>query len=302
MDPFREAGMSLTPLEGGWSGETFLAEAGGERTVVRIYAAPGHREHAAEITAALLRLVRGLLPVPQVREVRRADSVGGMPALLVTELLPGVRGDLLLPTLDEAGLRCTGAAVGEVAAQLAGMPTVRAGLFVDGDLSIDPFDADLPGWVDHNRPALAGHDWSDGDLDRLGGIAERAQVALDTVGRTSLVHSDLNPKNLLFDADTLAVTGVLDWEFAHSGHPFTDLGNVLRFDRHPVYVAGVLAAWESRRGTPADQALDLARAADLVALIDLAVRSGANPVATSAAALLHAIVDTDDWHAVPAAG
>ena len=96
------------------------------------------------------------------------------------------------------------------------------------------------------------------------------------------------------------MTGVLDWEFAHSGHPFTDLGNVLRFDRHPEYVAGVLSAWESRRGTPADQALDLARAADLFALIDLAARSGANPVATSAAALLHAIVDADDWHAAPA--
>lgn len=300
MDPFLDAGVSLTPLEGGWSGETFLADAGGERTVVRIYASPRHSEHAAEIAAALLRLVRGLLPVPQVREVRRAGSAGGMPALLVTELLPGVRGDLLLPTLDEAGLRRTGTAVGEVAAKLAGMPTVRAGLFVDGDLTIDPFDADLAAWVEHNRPALAGHDWSDGDLDRLAALAERAQGALDTVGRTSLVHSDLNPKNLLFDADTLAVTGVLDWEFAHSGHPFTDLGNALRFDRRPDYVAGVLSAWESRRGTSADEALDLARAADLFALVDLAARSGANPVATNAAALLHAVVDSDDWHAVPA--
>jgi aminoglycoside phosphotransferase (APT) family kinase protein len=299
MDPFRDAGMSLTPLEGGWSGETFLADAGGERTVVRIYAGPRHHEHAAEITAALLRLVRGLLPVPQVREVRRADSVGGMPALLVTELLPGIRGDLLIPTLNGDGLRRTGAAVGEIAAQLAGMPTVRPGLFVDGDLTIDPFDADLPGWVGHNRPALAGQGWSDSDLDRLASMAERAQAALDTVGRTSLVHSDLNPKNLLFDADTLAVTGVLDWEFAHSGHPFTDLGNVLRFDRQPDYVAGVLSPWESLRGTTADHALDLARAADLFALIDLAARSGANPVATSAAALLHAIVDAGDWHAAP---
>ena len=27
----------LEPMEGGWSGRTFLAEAGGERTVVRVY-------------------------------------------------------------------------------------------------------------------------------------------------------------------------------------------------------------------------------------------------------------------------
>ncbi len=299
MDPFLDAGMSLTPLDGGWSGETFLADAGGERTVVRIYADPRHPEHAAEIAASLLRLVRGLVPVPEVKEVRRADSVGGTPALLVTELLPGVRGDLLLPTLDEAGLRRTGAAVGEIAAQLAGMPTLRAGLFVDGDLTIEPFDADLPGWVERHRPALAAHDWSDADLGRLATCAEWAQTALDTVGRSSLVHSDLNPKNVLFDPDSLAVTGVLDWEFAHSGSPFTDLGNLLRFDRRPGYVAAVLSAWEARRGTPAAEALDLARAADLVALVDLASRAGSNPVATAAAALLHAIVDADDWHAVP---
>ncbi|MDZ5622100.1 phosphotransferase [Nocardioides sp. HM23] len=299
MDPFLEAGMSLTPLDGGWSGETFLADAGGERTVVRIYADPRHPEHAAEITASLLRLVRGLLPVPQVREVRRADSVGGTPALLVTELLPGVRGDLLLPTLDGTGLRRTGAAVGEIAARLAGMPTLRAGMFVDGDLTIEPFDADLQAWVDRNRSALATHGWTDADLTRLAALADRAQATLDTVVRTSLVHSDLNPKNLLLDPGTLAVTGVLDWEFAHSGHPFTDLGNLLRFDRHPDYVAGVLAAWTSRHGTPDDEALDLARAADLVALVDLAARSGTNPVATAAATLLHAIVDADDWHAAP---
>ena len=62
------------------------------------------------------------------------------------------------------------------------------------------------------------------------------------------MHSDLNPKNLLVDPDTLDVTGVLDWEFAHAGHPFTDLGNLLRFDRDPAFVEAVLAAYPTRRG------------------------------------------------------
>jgi len=95
---------SLTPLDGGWSGETFLAEVAGERSVVRIYARPSRRGAAAhEVDAALLRLVRGLLPVPEVLEVRRADEATGMPALLVTSFLPGDRLDLLLPRLDGAG-------------------------------------------------------------------------------------------------------------------------------------------------------------------------------------------------------
>ena len=299
MDPFHDAGMSLTPLDGGWSGETFVADTGGERTVVRIYADPRHSEHAAEIAASLLRLVRGLLPVPEVLEVRRSVPDAGLPALLVTELLPGVRGDLLLPTLDEDGLRRTGRAVGEVAALLAGMPTLRAGTFVDGDLTIEQFDGDLPGWAEQHRVDLERQDWSAGQVARLLTLADRAQGLLSTVDRTSLVHSDLNPKNLLFDPDTLAVTGVLDWEFAHSGHPFTDLGNVLRFDREPAYQSGVLSGWVALRGTPAREALHLAHAADLFALVDLAARSGANPVATRAEALLRAIVDADDWHATP---
>lgn len=299
MDSFLAPGVSLTPLEGGWSGETFLAEAGGERTVVRIYADGRHPEHAAEITASLLTLVRGLLPVPQVLELRRRAPDGEMPALLVTELLPGVRGDLLLPTLDEDGLRRAGEAIGTVAATLAGMPMLRAGLFADGELTVEPFDGDLPGWVEQHREELKRQDWSAGELADLAALAERAQGLLDTVDRVSLVHSDLNPKNLLLDPETLTVTGVLDWEFAHAGHPYTDLGNVLRFDREPVYEAGVLAAWEGRHGTPAETARTLARCADLPALVDLAARSGANPVATRAEGRLRAIVADGDWHAAP---
>lgn len=122
---------------------------------------------------------------------------------------------------------------------------------------------------------------------------------LDTVGRTCLVHSDVNPKNVLVDPGTLEVTGLLDWEFAHSGHPFTDLGNVLRFDRQPSYVDAVLAAWcERRDGTP-QTALDLARAADLWALVDLAARRGQNPVADRAHEHLSAIARTGDLHALP---
>ncbi len=255
---------SLRPLEGGWSGETFLAEAGGDRTVVRIFAGLRHPPEAAEIQASLLRLVRGLLPVPAVLEQR--------PGLLVTEFLPGVRGDLLLPTLPPDRLRRVGAAVGRVAAALSAMPMLRRGVFADGDLRIERYDLTLP--------------------EALGGLGRRAEALLDEEARACLVHSDLNPKNLLVDPETLEVTGVLDWELAHAGHPFTDLGNLLRFDREPAYVEGVLSAYPDP-----GRALELARAADLHALAELASRAGENPVADRAAARLDAIVRAQDWHA-----
>ena len=293
---------ALTPLDGGWSGETFVAEVAGERSVVRIYAGASHRgANAHEVDAALLRLVRGLVPVPEVLEIRRADPAADHPALLVTSFLPGVRADLLLPDLDERGLAVLGARLGRILADLAGMPMLRAGPFVDGNLTIGSFGAEgqsidgLPEFVALHEQAFL--HWSQAELEGLREVATDAQALLDTVGRVCLVHSDVNPKNLLVDPDTLYVTGLLDWEFAHAGHPYTDLGNLVRFDRRPALVEAVLDAYTARHGGSPERALDLARAADLWALVDLAARRGQNPVAARAHDLLLAIARTGDVHA-----
>jgi aminoglycoside phosphotransferase (APT) family kinase protein len=176
------------------------------------------------------------------------------------------------------------------------MPMLGSGPFVSADLAVGDFGLPdgLPGFVEILAPT-----WDSDLLGRLLEVTERAQVLLDGVGRTCLVHSDLNPKNVLVDPRTLELTGVLDWEFAHAGHPHTDLGNLLRFDREPAYADAVLAAWCERRGTEPDATLELARAADLWALVDLAARAGQNPVADRAAAHLRAIARTGDLHAVP---
>jgi aminoglycoside phosphotransferase (APT) family kinase protein len=284
---------SLTPLEGGWSGQTFLAEVAGERSVVRVYPPSVRGPRAAETDASVLRLVRGLLPVPEVLEVRPSQPQADQPGVLVTSYLPGVRGDELLRTLGADGLARVGAALGRLLADLGGMPMLSTGPFVDPDLRIGDWGLDgLTEYVEARLPEL-GH-LSPEEIDGLREVALGAQVLLDTVPRVCLVHSDLNPKNLLFDPDTLALTGVVDWEFAHAGHPFTDLGNLLRFDRSPDFEQAVLAAYEERRGSPSHEALRLARAADLWALVDLAARRHANPVAARADRLLRAIVRERD--------
>lgn len=293
---FGELGGGLRPLDGGWSGETFLAEAGGERSVVRVFADPRHHPQAAEIHEALHRLVRGLVPVPDVLEVRRADPTTGTPALLVTEFVEGVRGDLLLPDLDEAQQARLGRCLGELAGTLAGMPFLTAGTFADKDLRVEAFALDLTDWVESYAERL---DWSPDDLEGLRDVAADAQDLLDTVPRVSLVHSDLNPKNLIVDPETLRVRAVLDWEFAHAGSPFADLGNLLRFDREPAYVSGVLEGYVAARGGSATDALDLARSADLVALVELGARRTANPVAARAHDLLLEIARSGDVHTAP---
>jgi len=292
----------LEPLAGGHSGETFLADAAGERTVVRVYGqrSAGRGPDAPRVDAAVLALVRGLLPVPEVLEVRRADPANGSPGLLVTSFLPGTRLDLLLPGLDEPGRARVGRQVGEVVARLAQMPMPRPGLFIDGDLRTEPLPADdLAGFVAQRRAGTALALWSEREYDALLEVADRAQELLDGVHRTCLVHSDLNPKNLLVDPDTLTVTGVLDWEFAHAGGPVTDLGNLLRLDREPVFAGSVLQTYRESVPDASGETLDLARAADLYALVDLAARRGENPVTERAHALLRAVASSGDLHAVP---
>ena len=233
--------------------------------------------------------------MPEVLDVRRADSASGQPGLLVTSWVPGERGDLLVAGLDDDGLQRLGTALGRTAATLAGMPMQRPGRFVEPALGVAPLPgADLVDWVVHRLPR-----WSAPERDGLLEVAERAQELLDGVDRTCLVHSDLNPKNVLVDPDTLALTAVVDWEFAHAGHPWTDVGNLLRFERHPAYVDAVLEAWTSLRGGSSADLLDGARAADLWALVDLAARAGTHPVADRADALLHAVAVSGDLHAWP---
>ncbi|GAA2117719.1 phosphotransferase family protein [Nocardioides bigeumensis] len=296
---------SLTPLAGGWSGQTFVGEVAGERCVVRVYAGDrtGLRgERAHEVDAALLHLVRGLVPVPQVLELRAPDVATDAPALLITSFLPGVRGDLLLPTLDDAGLATLGANMGRLAADLGGMPMLRSGTFVDADLALGdlPGPDGLPEWVAAHEVALSG--FTRDELAGLRELAVDAQGTLDVHDRRCLVHGDLNPKNVLVDPGSLVITGLVDWEFAHAGHPFTDLGNLVRFERMPAYVDGLLAAYTERHGGAEHLAEATARAADLWALVDLAARHQSAPdntVAADAHDLLRAISASRDLRALP---
>ena len=298
-----DLGPSLIPLSGGHSGRTFLGDVAGERAVVRVYPPGDPRGTGApEVDAAVLRLVRGLVPVPEVVEVQRPQPDDGLPGLLVTEWLPGERGELVVDRLvaagDVDGLARLGGSMGRLAGTLAGMPMVRPGPFVDAELSLGEFpDGGLAEWVDLHLV-----DWPEPDRGRLRRVADRAQDLLDTVGRACLVHSDLNPKNVLVDPATSTVTALLDWEFTHAGHPWTDVGNVVRFERHPAYVDAVLAAWTDLRGGSAEDLLDGARAADLWALVDLAGRAETNPVARRADVLLRTVARTGDLHAWPVEG
>jgi aminoglycoside phosphotransferase (APT) family kinase protein len=294
---------SLRPLEGGDSGETFLAEVAGEEVVLRVYglrSAP-RGPLAPEIDAAVLELVRSLLPVPDVLEVRRGDPDADLPGLLVTSFLSGERLDLVLRRLDRAQQAVVGAHLGTLVGRLGHMVQPLAGTFTDRTLvprGLPEHLRELPLWVDVHADRLA-HAWSEPLVEKLRQVAEDAQDLVDDDPRVCLVHADLNAPNLLVDPATLEVTGVLDWEFAHLGSPYADLGNLLRFEREPDFLDAVLTAYRDFMPSAPDDLLDRARAADLFALVELAAQQDRNETVTRARTLLHAIAKDGDPHATP---
>lgn len=261
---------SVQPLPGGHSGETFVAGAGSERSVVRVYAARSAARGplAPEVDAAVLGLVRGVLPVPAVLEVRRGDPSADLPGLLVTSHLPGDRLDLVLPDLDDTGLRRVGEQLGVLAGRLGLAVQPRAGRFTDRRLVADE---PLPSLAELLGAASAA--LSESLVEALRPVLDDAEDLLAEDRRRVLVHGDLNPPNVLVDRAALAVTGLVDWEFAHAGGPWEDLGNLLRHANEPALREAVLAAYASVVPGVPDDVEARAEAADLAALIDLAGRA-----------------------------
>ncbi|MGC4942918.1 phosphotransferase family protein [Kribbella sp. DT2] len=287
MDGFGAIAASAVPLTGGYGGETFAVSAAGEEAVLKLYA---KRPGRAAVDAALLRLVRGLLPVPRVLDAQ-VDQVDGNPTYVLTERLPGVNLETFLVGADDRQRVVVGEQLGELLVRLSGMPFLAFGDFVGSGLAIESFGVGgLEQWLEAHVEALG---LSLEQVESLRSVVDAAEDLADSgVERFCLVHSDFNPKNLLVDPATATITGLIDWEFAHSGSPYGDLGNLLRFGGDPVLEGAVLRVVRERGPDLGDRLVERGRAADLWALIDLAARSGQNPVAAAAHALVTRMADT----------
>lgn len=271
-------------MDGGYGGQTYAVSAGGEDAVLKLYVKDPGR---AAVDAALLRLVHGLLPVPRILDARIVDVKGDGspddPPYLLTERLPGINLQVFLTTAGEPERREVGRQLGELLVRLSGMPFLTFGMFRDGDLAIEPF-----GFGDLSAYA-AGLELG---LDLEDALAEAEDLLAEGVDRVCLVHSDFNPKNLLVDPATARITGLIDWEFAHAGSPYTDLGNLFRFCDDPVLAGAVLSVVRGSGLDLGEPLVDLGRAADLWALLELAGRSSEHEIAAAAHDLVSRMADT----------
>ncbi len=183
---------------------------------------------------ALNRLVDRRTPVPSFLYVAEDNPFTGHPYVLM-QWIDGVRLEVVAPALRTDQIAELGRSVGVALAGIHAHTFPQTGFF-DADLNIaQPVSVGGDGLMGFLRMCLIegrGEERLGAELTReLLSFAERAGGLLDTWdGPPCLVHGDFGGSNILVRETPGGwdVAAVLDWEFAFSGSPFFDLGNLLR--------------------------------------------------------------------------
>jgi Ser/Thr protein kinase RdoA (MazF antagonist) len=285
---------NLRHLPGGYSHEAFLAELDGSTVVLRVYGA-GLRSRGPEapsVQRGVLRLAHGLIPVPEVVAFSE-----GPPATLATSLLPGVPLNTVLETADPELQERLGRSMGEILGRLSGMALSGAGPFLDHQQTLGPLDPDsfsLVTWLDAHWEGTALASLGYEAHQPLSDLCHRGDELLAISKRACLTHGDLNPRNVLCDPQSGTITGVVDWEFTHAGHPVEDAGKLIRRMAGSPFTDAALKAmtpWlPAAEQAPLEQLQERARAADLYWLIELAATHGRTAATQRAWTILEKMV------------
>jgi aminoglycoside phosphotransferase (APT) family kinase protein len=285
--PVVEGYTDVRHVIGGHSHEVFYARSieRGDDVVLRVYGARHRGPEAPGVHASVLRLVRGVVPAPELVEVREPVP-GRHGGLVVTTAVPG---QVLADVLHGCDNDLTGSlarSLGEALGRMSGIAMSGPGDFLDHTLGRriwEPGAESLVTWLDmwvHREPlARLG-----ADLARLRTACEEADSLLAVAPRACLVHGDLSPRNVMCDPATGEITGIIDWEFAHSGHPMEDAGHQMREHPGSLFTTTMLETmgpWLPRNEQADVEVLRRrARAADLYWIIEIASRLGEPATAT----------------------
>ncbi len=292
-------------LAGGYRNDNvLLVTAAGQRYVLRRYpadAGAGSASRTCAIEAAVAARLQGIVPVAEVVAADPAGSAAGTP-LLLSRYAPGTMVSELLAGAGGDDARKLGHAAGALLPDVGSVSFGTAGFFTGPDLI--PSAGGMPGsLLEFVESCLRAANARAGSGDAAGltraeqdGLRELAVRAAPLVARAEsgrrLVHADYNPKNLLAvrRGGRWAISAVLDWEFAFSGSPLADIGNMLR-PRPAVpadFTAGFIAGYREAAGRLPPDWREISEALDLYALADFLTRPPDHRYSGQAVALIRA--------------
>lgn len=195
--------------------------------------------------ANLIRRLAPLVPVPRLLYAEFAPESLRYPFMVTSWIEGTTLRDALsspLPPQEHAAL---GKAVGCVLARLGEMQFQTYGM-LGPDLSVTPWSvafggkaksgpddgsevvAIIEGYLNRHAGENLGREGS----ERVLRLARREMRRFAPEGKARLVHSDFNPTNILVRREHMSwmVSGVIDWEWAHSGSPLFDIANLMRHE------------------------------------------------------------------------
>jgi aminoglycoside phosphotransferase (APT) family kinase protein len=266
------------PLGGGYRNENIRLDTDGGSYVLRRYLR-GDAARTCAIEVALgARLAAGAVPAAEVIAADPEGGASGLPLLLARHM-PGVMVSEAVAR-DPAAAAGLGAAAGRALAAIGAVTFPGGGAFTGPDLVPSPeaLPASLPEFLESClRAGNAAGALSPAEIGRLRTLAAAADpLARSVGGARQLVHSDYNGKNLLAVGGDgrWSISAVLDWEFAFSGSPLTDVGNMLRFRAGgpPGFAGGFVAGYRDAGGQLPERWREISEALDLYALVDFLTR------------------------------
>jgi aminoglycoside phosphotransferase (APT) family kinase protein len=291
-------------LGGGYRNENIRVVTDRGSYVLRRYSRTGADAAVAERTCAVeaalaARLASAAVPAAEVIAADPAGTAAGQPLLLARHV-PGIMVSQAVAA-DPGSAGELGAAAGRALAAVGSVTFSRPGAFTGPDLvpSAADWPASLPDFADSClRSASAASALSRGEIGGLRALAAAADPLVRAAADArQLVHSDYNGKNLLAveHGGQWSISAVLDWEFAFSGSPLTDVGNMLRFrDAHPPgFADGFAAGYRDAGGALPPRWREISQALDLYALFDFLTRPPEHRYFGKAVSVLRSLLERD---------
>lgn len=240
------------PTQGGLANANYRLVLAGRTTPVLIRFFVREPEAAGKEVALLHRLA-DQVPVLTYRHAAADNPFTGHP-YAVRDWAEGERLDVVAPALADGALAELGRAVGAVLARIHAVTFEETG-FLDASLRVaEPASMGRDGLLEFVTQCLVescGAERIDAALvAALLAFVEREGAILDAgSGPPCLVHSDFGGSNILVHSVDARwqVAAIIDWEFAFSGTPFFDFGNLLRppLDERPGFEAAVAAGYRA---------------------------------------------------------
>ncbi|GHH40668.1 phosphotransferase family protein [Lentzea cavernae] len=276
-------------LSGGFRNQNIaVVTDGGEKFVLRRYL----RGNTCAVERDLAERAGRVVPVPGV-VAADPDGVDAGEPVLLSRFAEGVVLDRVLTGPGPGEAEELGRRVGSVLAAIGSIRFPAPGFFAGSGLTPVPGGSETGDLVSFAASRAGDLRLDSRDRAALFALAERDQRVLDAVEPVArLVHADFNGKNLLVarKSGRWEVTAVLDWEFAYSGNPLADVGNVLRFpdDTGPAFGAAFAEAFLADSGPVPGGWREVSAALDLFALVDLLTLPDTHPLHAKVVAAVRA--------------